>query len=295
MRTPKTCESMIGCLAMLAVLAPVARAQAPQAQGRLFHAAPGSAPAFEVATIKPNDDPRPGLNFALSVTNFRAMHVVLQDMVKLAYNARSPDQISGLADWMTTKHYDIQAKASDADIEAFQKLSFEAKLDEVRWMLQALVADRFALKVSFSTRDLPAYVLTVAKGGPKMKEVEMSPFPPPGTPAPQGAHLPHIGPTGPNQYTASAWSMNQMADWLSFFDEIGNRVVVNETGLKGYYDFVLNGVSQRFPEPTLLNGSPLDATSIFAALPEQLGLKLIPQKAPAEVLVIEHAEPPTPN
>ena len=268
----------------------------PQAlQAQLFHPANGPSPSFEVATIKPNDDPRPVLNFALSVTNFRATHASLQDLVKLAYNVRSEDQVIGLSGWMTTQHFDIQAKASDADVEAFQKLSFEKKLDEVRWMLQVLLTDRFALKVSFSSKELPVYALVVAKGGPKMTEVEMSPFPPPGTPAPPGAHLPRIGPTGPNQYTASAWSMDQMANWLSFFNEVGNRVVVNETGLKGYYDFVLNGVSQKFPETTYLNGAPVDATSIFAALPEQLGLRLEPKKGPVDVLVIDHVEEPSEN
>ncbi len=268
----------------------------PQAlQAQLFHPASGPSPSFEVATIKPNDDPRPVLNFALSVTNFRATHASLQDLVKLAYNVRSEDQVIGLSGWMTTQHFDIQAKASDADVEAFQKLSFEKKLDEVRWMLQVLLTDRFALKVSFSSKELPVYALVVAKGGPKMTEVEMSPFPPPGTPAPPGAHLPRIGPTGPNQYTASAWSMDQMANWLSFFNEVGNRVVVNETGLKGYYDFVLNGVSQKFPETTYLNGAPVDATSIFAALPEQLGLRLEPKKGPVDVLVIDHVEEPSEN
>jgi uncharacterized protein (TIGR03435 family) len=280
---------------VMMVLAAASGTQISPAQ--VFHPASGPLPSFEVATIKPNDDPRPGLNFALSVTNFRATHATLQDLVKLAYNVRSEDQLTGLSGWMTTQHYDIQAKASDADIAAFQSLSFEKRLDEVRWMLQSLLADRFTLKVSFSTRDLPVYALVVAKGGPKMTEVQMSPFPPPGTPAPPGAHLPRIGPTGPNQYTASAWSMSQMADWLSFFDEIGNRVVVNETGLKGYYDFVLNGVSQRFPASANFNGVAAQepAVSIFAALPDQLGLKLVPKKAPVEVLVIDHIEQPSAN
>jgi uncharacterized protein (TIGR03435 family) len=91
--------------------------------------------------------------------------------------------------------------------------------------------------------------------------------------------------------------MDQMADWLSFFDEIGNRVVVNETGLKGYYDFVLNGVSQHFPASANFNGAaaPEPAASIFAALPEQLGLRLEPKKAPVEVLAIGHVEEPTAN
>ena len=281
---------LIAAAALAAAVTPI-RAQ----QGQIFHPDSATKPSFEVATVKPNDDPRPGLNFALSVGNFSATHVTLKDLLMLAYNFRSDDQLIGAAGWMTTAHFDIKAKGSDADIEAFSKLGFQQKLEEVRLMLQSLLAERFALKVSFKTADLPVYALVAAKDGPKMKEVEISAFPPPGTPAPPGAHLPGIRPTGPNQITATAWPMNEMATWLSHFNEIGNRVVVDQTGLKGYYDFVLNGVSQQYPEPTLLNGSPVDATSIFAALPEQLGLNLEAKKAPVEVLLIDHAEQPSAN
>ena len=82
--------------------------------------------------------------------------------------------------------------------------------------------------------------------------------------------------------------MNLTADWLSRFDEVGNRPVVDKTGLKSTYDFVLNGVSM---QPT----TDESVTSIFTALQEQLGLKLEPQKAPVEVLVIDHVENPSPN
>jgi uncharacterized protein (TIGR03435 family) len=82
--------------------------------------------------------------------------------------------------------------------------------------------------------------------------------------------------------------MREMADWLSRFDEVGNRVVVDETGLKGNYDWVLNGVS-----PASSNDPSV--TSIFTALQEQLGLKLVSQKAPVEVLVIDHVERPSEN
>jgi uncharacterized protein (TIGR03435 family) len=291
MRIPISGASLfLAATALAAAVTPI-RAQ----QGQIFHPDIANRPSFEVATIKPNDDPRPGLNFALSVGNFSAKQATLKDLMMLAYNFRSDDQIVGLSAWMTSAHFDIKAKASDADIEAFSKLGFQQKLEDVRMMLQSLLADRFALKVSFKTADLPVYALVVAKDGPKMKAVEISAFPPPGTQAPPGAHLPGIRPTGPNQITATAWPMNEMATWLSHFNEIGNRVVVDETGLKGNYDFVLNGVSQQFPEPTYLNGSQVDAMSIFAALPEQLGLKLEARKAPVEVLVIDHAEQPTAN
>ena len=132
----------------VAVLAAAAESLCAQ-QGQIFHPDLATRPSFEVATIKPNDDPRPGLNFALSVGNFSAKQATLKDLLMLAYNFRSDDQIVGLAGWMTSEHFDIKAKASDADIQAFTKLGFQQKLEEVRLMLQSLLAERFALEVEF--------------------------------------------------------------------------------------------------------------------------------------------------
>jgi uncharacterized protein (TIGR03435 family) len=85
-----------------------------------------------------------------------------------------------------------------------------------------------------------------------------------------------------------------MVDWLSHFDEVGNRMVIDETGLKGRYNFVLSGVTMG---PNGVNASAQDdsTTSIFTALREQLGLKLEPRKASVEILVIDYAERPSPN
>ena len=189
---------------------------------------------------------------------------------------------------MSSEYFDIQAKPSDSEREAFAKLPLPKNMEEGALLVQSLLADRFHLKVSFKTEELPVYALVVAKDGPKLKQVEISPFPAPGTPVPPGAHFPHLGPTGPNQLTATAMPMNFMTAWLSQFDELGNRIVVDETGLKGNYDWVLNGVS-------MAPSADSSVTSIFTALQEQLGLKLVSQKAPVEVLVIDHAERPSEN
>jgi bla regulator protein blaR1 len=91
--------------------------------------------------------------------------------------------------------------------------------------------------------------------------------------------------------------MSWFADWLLHQAEIGNRVVVDKTGLKGNYDFVLNGIQWELAAiPGATPTAPDDSTiSIFTALQEQLGLKLIPAKAAVEVLVIDHAEQPSAN
>jgi uncharacterized protein (TIGR03435 family) len=272
-------------------------AQAPTAEERLVHPESGTTPSFEVATIKPSPDQAMGLRFSLSPAHFAASHASLRDLIKFAYGIKSDDQMVGLSGWMTTAYFDIQAKAADPEVAEFNRLDFDRKITIPRLLLQSLLQERFQLKAHIETRDLPIYALIVAKGGSKLTQVELPPTPPPGTPAAPGAHRPGIGLSAPNQYTASAWSMGQTAEWLGFFDEVSSRPVANETGLNGSYDFVLNGVSQRFPESMNLNGvAPQDpAISIFAALPDQLGLKLVPKSGPVEVLVIDHAEQPSAN
>jgi uncharacterized protein (TIGR03435 family) len=116
----------------------------------------------------------------------------------------------------------------------------------------------------------------------------VTPLPPPGQPPAEGAHLPSLSKTGQDQITATACPTSMMADWLSRLDEVGSRLVVDETGLKGNYDFMLNGISVGL-------SAKGTTTSIFTALKEQLGLKLGPQKAPVEILVIDHVDHPPGN
>lgn len=258
---------------------------------------PSSPPTFDVATIKPNNDVSSPLRIMMNPANFGATHASLKDLIRFAWHFKSDDQIDGAPGWIGTEFYDVQAKISDAEVEAFNKMPLDQRFEQRRTMLQALLVDRFQLKASVQMRERPVYALVVAKGGLKLKEVEVSPLPPPGTPHAPGGHYPQLHPTGHNQFTASAWPMNMMADWLSYFSELGNRIVIDDTGLKGNYDWVLNGVSQQPAPPQAADSATTDEppTSIFTALQEQLGLKLEPRKAPVEVLVIDHVERPSPN
>jgi uncharacterized protein (TIGR03435 family) len=89
--------------------------------------------------------------------------------------------------------------------------------------------------------------------------------------------------------------MHFFTDWVSRQPEMADRVVIDATGLKGSYDFELNWSPEDGSTP-LFNGVPQDTgPSIFTAFQEQLGLKLESRKAPVEVLVIDHVEPPSQN
>ena len=281
--------------AVLAIGVPVGFGvlHAMQAPSELVHASSGPLPTFEVASIKPNHDSRPGRMIGMMPTGFTAKHASLKDLISFAYGTRGDDQLIGAPSWATSEFFDIETKVSEADVEAGKKLSMEQKRNQLCLMVQSLLADRFALKANIETRELPVYALVVAKGGIKMKQVRPDPPPPPGTQPPPGAVLPRLLKTG-NQYTATAFPVEEFSHFLSHFDELGNHVVVNETGLTGNYDFVLSGVGMGSIEGNH-EAADESGTSIFTALQEQLGLKLEPRKAPVEVLIVDHAEQPSAN
>ncbi len=269
-----------------------------QARVQLIHPEDGVRHAFEVATIKPSPDTASGLpvRITLNPAHFSATRGSVYDLIKFAYGIKSDGQLIGAPSWLKTEYFDVQAKGSEADDAAYSKLDLHERMAITSLLVQSLLADRFQLQAKVETRDLPVYALVVANGGIKMKEVTPDPFPPAGVRPAPGAHLPSIRPSGTNEWTASAWPMSEMTNWLSYSYEVGNRPVVDETGLKGNYDFVLSDVSMRPPPPGDANGSSQEpVVSIFSALPEQLGLKLVPAKAPTEVLVIDHVELPSAN
>lgn len=291
-------KCLLGAAATTIVAFPIGfgMLHALQAPAQLIHASSGPVPGFEVATIKPSDESGMQMYIQFAPTGFAGKHLTLNDLVKFAYGIRSDDQLVGMPSWARSTYFDVQAKESDADIEAAKSLGILERRDKLALMLQSLLAERFALKGTFETRELSVYALVVAKGGAKLKEVQPDPFPPPGVQPSPTAHLPRLSSMDDGRVTATAFRMDEFSNWLSRFDEVGNRVVMNETGLTGSYDFVITGLQRRSKSPAASQETTEEpSTSIFTALQEQLGLKLEPRKAPVEVLVVEHAEPPSPN
>jgi uncharacterized protein (TIGR03435 family) len=132
-------------------------------------------------------------------------------------------------------------------------------------MMQALLAERFKLAAHSTTKEFQVYALVVAKNGPKMKKA-----------APGDDDMN----SKPGHATARSVTMDHLAAFLSR-PRLGlGRPVLDKTGLEGVFDFTLDWTPQ----------------TIFTALEEQLGLKLEPQKAPIEVLIVDHIEKtPTEN
>jgi uncharacterized protein (TIGR03435 family) len=218
--------------------------------------------SFEVASIHSNNTGAEGsiVNFPetgrLSVTN-----ASLKTLVRNAYGVQN-DQIAGGPAWLDRDRYDIQAKTAG-----------QIREEQEGPLIQDLLASRFHLKVRWETRELPVYVLAVGQGGPKFKQSE----------GPNGSMRQSRG-SGKAEIAVTRVSMSQLAGMLG--KQMG-RIVQNKTALESYYDFALTWD----PDQAADSLGP----SIFAALREQLGLKLEAAKGPVPVLVIEHAEKPDAN
>jgi uncharacterized protein (TIGR03435 family) len=272
-------------------------------RAQLLHPTGEPLPSFEVATIRPSHADGAKLGFRMPPAEFKVQNASITDLIRFAYMIKSTAQLPQEPRWINSDKFDIDAKIAESQIEVMKKLTPDHRFEQNRFMVQSLLADRFGLKLSSQMKNLPVYALMVAKGGPRLKEAEglsppqPEPTPPPPPPAttPGLAHMPTLT-GGRGELKAGAVSMHFFTDWVSRQPEMADRVVIDATGLKGSYDFELNWSPDDGRTP-LLNGVPQESTgpSIFTAFQEQLGLKLESRKAPVDVLVIDHVEPPSQN
>ena len=209
---------------------------------------------------------------------FSATAVTVQNLLRTAYRIQSY-QLTGAPGWFSTKRYDIVAK-TEGDPPPQQQF------------LKALLQDRFKLAVHPETRELPAFALVTSRNdgttGPQLRKSEFDcdaylasahPLPEPGRVSPCSARI------NPGSLSAKAILLTQLATSLAAFT---GRFAVDRTGLNGRFDIELTWTPDQAAADT-------DGPSIFTALQEQLGLKLVPEKAPVEVLVVDHAEEPQTN
>jgi bla regulator protein BlaR1 len=268
--------------------------------GQILHAT-GPVPSFEVATIKPSQ--LDGNNFAtirFGLDDFEAKDATAKDLIQFAYGIKSDNQIEGISGWMASRRFDINAKASEHEIAALEKLSGIERLDTFRLMAQALLADRFGIKVSQTSKEAAIYNLVVAKGGPKMKLSNVVPVNAVDNGTQQveqrtgirGKHGKLRGTNADTALLARVLSTESELGGTNFWG--GGRLVVDKTGLTGNYDWSLEWASDS-PDASRVISPDSNKPSLFTALQEQLGLKLQPSKGPVEVLVIDHIDLPSPN
>jgi uncharacterized protein (TIGR03435 family) len=259
------------CIGSVALLSGMAFGQAAPAQ------TVGVAPAFDIADV--HVSPRSTWTKTagnstqggvLNAGRYELRRATLLDLIKIAYTVDA-DKVSGGPSWLDYDRFDVIAKTQPA-----------ARPETVKLMLQSLLADRFKLVVKADTRPMPAYVLSMGPGKPKLKATDGS----------SGAgcqsrltanDVPYVNIQCRNMsMEAFAPALRRLA--ASSFN---NLPVVDSTGLEGAWDFDLQypllGVS--------LNSGASASTSgnLFEAVDKQLGLKLELQKAPQPVLAVESA------
>jgi uncharacterized protein (TIGR03435 family) len=266
-------------------------------------------PAFEVASIKPSQPDANGRWIPIikggpqtsDPGRWTAVNMTLSGLMTWAYNIKIYQLTE--PDWMRTARFDIAVK-----------MPAGITRDEFRLMLQNMMADRFKLVVHREQKPMPIYELMVAENGTKLKEWVEQPPNPQGEPA----ALPNPGldkdgypiiVSGTGQMTVNGRTRLQfkkqspelIAQLLSGF---ADRPVIDATGLKGYFGFTLSFASGRpmASAPPDREGSPIPTASdpagptVFQAVQDQLGLKLVPKKGTIEMVVVDRMEKiPTEN
>jgi uncharacterized protein (TIGR03435 family) len=261
---------------------------------------------FDVATIKLNKSGEIGRSLipvaAIPMSGmFRATNMPLIDLIREAYElgpgmGADDGRISGAPSWLGSERFDIQAKMDSSVLEALNKLGPDQRKLQAQHMLQALFAVRFKLTVHFENKELPIYSLVIAKNGPKFQESK---------PVDAAASGPQYqygrggrgGRGGVQMFGRGGPIKAQgilIADFVPLLSTILGRTVVDKTGLTGKYDFTLQWMPDETEASTFPAGvgQPPDPSgpSIFAAIQEQLGLKLESGKGPVAVIVIDHVE-----
>jgi uncharacterized protein (TIGR03435 family) len=295
-----------------------------------FGQSAGATLHFEAASIKPAE---PG-NLMVRLREYPE---------RLDYSSASLKALIGRAcqvqnfrisgpDWMSSTRFDVVAK-----------LPPDTPRSKVPEMLRSLLAERFKMAARRETKELPMYALVVGKNGPKMEESEVDPNTPPpdggrglGGPAATGraaatggAGAADCGPRGETAARAG-WMINgrghveghamNMANLVDLLGGLLGILVVDQTGLKGNYDFDLDYTPDE-GQPMSPGGAPAPppppgggasggediripsastpddgGVSLRNAVQSQLGLKLEAKKGPVEVIIVDRIErTPTEN
>ena len=268
MTTPITAALLVSLLAGVA-----ATAQAPAGDA-----------AFELASIRQNisgsqsggGKPRAGGGYTFT-------NVTVHSLISTAYNMPF-DRILGGPAWSRSDRYDINAIGKDA-----------TKVEERAVMVRSLLRDRFQLAAHIERRDLPVYLLVVARAdgrlGPGLRRSSVdckNPEERKKATAAAGASRMVCGLTfDTGLFVAGGEAVSTMLGTLT---AASGRAVLDRTGLTGAYDFEL-----RWTPSLGTDAPPADAVSIFTAVQEQLGLRLESGTAPLDVLVIDRIERPSEN
>jgi uncharacterized protein (TIGR03435 family) len=242
--------------------------------------APDANPAFEVASIRPSDPAHPEQIITLRGAEVITTNVTVHALINLAYWLH-PKQLTGGPSWTESDKFDVAGKPDAPG---------QPNVDQMKMMLQKLLADRFQLKFHFEKRELQVYAVRLAKTGAKLINSQDDP-----------KGIPGWGFRRNSSGMIMAFRNSPISQFTAVLQNSMDKPVVDQTGLSERYDFQLNFT----PDPAqsaLLGGPPVPAGNnpdaapdIFAAIQQQLGLRLELTKAPVDVMVIDKVEKPSEN
>jgi uncharacterized protein (TIGR03435 family) len=287
---------------LLSAIAALTLAWPPPLHAQTPASAPPPAPytptlTFDVASIRQSKiDPNVGRTvsggFTPHSSTFRATNWDPMNLMLAAYGIQ-PYQLSGMPRDFWWVFFNVQAKSDSDTDDRLAKLNKDHGRLEQEHMLQALLADRFKLKVHWETRQGDVYNLVATKGGPKLRATEAPPS------AEElkswGDHpIPTLYQQGDSRtefdYIAHGCQMTELVELLA--GQFG-RPIIDKTGLTGKYDFVLKTHDTKNSDRKDDDTNPIP--TLQTAIEDQLGLKLESAKGPIQVLVIDHIEMPSEN
>jgi bla regulator protein blaR1 len=307
---------LLGAATALAIGIPLALGMtgfASEARTQIAGASNGRLPSFKTVSIKLNEGTA-CCSMYLSKDRFVARESAI-DMIMFAYGEKfplKPARVLGGPDWVKTDVFSIDAEPSkslsDQVKTPLQAVgpALDAEVpgpDVVKQAFRSLLINRFKLRVTHETKVLPVYELVLAKNGPKIAKDETADRPCRITDI--GPDLPSVFARGKGRWLDVKCDFRTFAGVLSAMPELRSRVLVDKTGLHGGYSFKLHWTPERppgMPKPATSGHSNQSAApsgplglSLFTALQEQLGLRVVSAEAPVDVIVIEHIERPAPN
>ncbi|HEY5056212.1 MAG TPA: TIGR03435 family protein [Acidobacteriaceae bacterium] len=281
----RTRYSLFIALFFAVLVAGSARSQTGIAAAQDADAASAAVPRFDVISVKPDKNANAISRARVDADGLAAENVTVHMLLMESY-LLNEDQLLGEPAWAKTDRFDIQAKVAGSDVAKLAKLSTKDR----RSMFRQVLVEQFQLTTHVETRQLPVYVVTVAKGGPKFK--------------------PHVpDPAHPERENGSGWFSwgrgklvaqgPTMAYFLFALSLELRHTFVDKTGLAGNYDFNLEWTPDDLAAPAQGNNDGAQPVagdsgpSIFTAIQEQLGLKLASTKGPVRVMVVDNVTRPT--
>ena len=268
---------------------------------------------FEVALVRQNkSEDEASMNISTLLGDgpvppgnlYLAKNIKLIQFIAFAYSL-TQIQLRSLelhVPWTTQDRFDIEARAQGNPTKA-----------DYRLMMQSLLADRFKLKVHYETRVVPLYVLVLAKPGKFGPRLRLHQADDPVCANPAASQNPNetdaegypevcggpysMRPSKPSRMKSGGRDVS-MARFTAIMTGVGvvERPMLDKTGIQGTIDYSLEW---RKVVDQVARGAPLeldeDAPTFPDALKEQLGIKMLPQKGPSELFLVDHIERPSEN